>query len=245
MGTGIVVTSGKGGTGKTAFTCGVGAALARLGRRTLCLDMDVGLRNLDLALGMTDRGVMDFTDVIFHRTPLERAAVPHPTVENLYLLTAPMSWGEDEVLPCHMEELLDRIREAFDYCLIDCPAGIGGGFHLAVCAADRAVVVVNTDEASVRDAQQVRDELHDWGLPSHLVVNRLSRWLLRRQGITVDDIMDAAGLCLLGIVPEDRRVALSATQGTLAELPRKLGPVRAWTNIAHRLEGERTPIPWR
>lgn len=245
MGTAIVVTSGKGGTGKTAFTCGVGAALARLGRRTLCLDMDVGLRNLDLALGMTDRCLMDFTDVIFGRAPLERAAVPHPAVENLYLLTAPLYWDEEPVLPEHMEALMDQIRETFDYCLIDCPAGIGSGFHLSACAADRAVVVVNTDEASVRDAQQVREELYRWDLPPQLVVNRLSRWMLRRQGISVDDIMDAAGLRLLGIVPEDRRVALSATQGTLAQLPAKLSPAKAWKNIAHRLEGERTPILWR
>lgn len=93
MGTAIVITSGKGGTGKTALTCGIGAGLARLGKRVLCLDMDVGLRNLDLTMGMTDRALMDFTDVLFGRCPLERAVVPHPSVENLFLLTAPVTWG--------------------------------------------------------------------------------------------------------------------------------------------------------
>ena len=243
MGTAIVITSGKGGTGKTALTCGVGAALARQGRRVLCLDLDVGLRNLDLVLGMTDRTALDFTDVIWRGYSLERAAVPHPEVENLHLLTAPMRW-ERTPDPEEMGSLLEEIRAHYDYCLIDSPAGIGPEFHLAACRADRAVVVVTTDEASIRDAQQVRDQLHRYRIPNLLVVNRLSRWMLRRQELTVDDIIDAVGLRLLGIVPEDRKVALYAAQGRLTGLPPRLSPMRAWDNIARRLDGKRTTILW-
>ena len=243
MGTAIVITSGKGGTGKTALTCGVGASLARLGNRVLCLDMDV--RNLDLTLGMTDRALMDFTDVLFDRCPLERAAVPHPKVENLFLLTAPVTWGPVPVSQSSLKRLMNEVRSHFDYCLIDCPAGIGPGFHLAVCAADRAIVVVTTDSASLRDAQQVVSQLHRYHIPVQLVVNRISRWMIRRLGLNVDDAMDTAGLPLLGIVPEDRKVALYGARGELLQLPESQGVTRAWRNIAGRLAGKRVPVGWR
>lgn len=245
MGTAIVITSGKGGTGKTALTCGVGASLARLGKRVLCLDMDVGLRNLDLTMGMTDRALMDFTDVIFGRCPLERAAVPHPQVENLFLLTAPVTWGPIPVSQSSMGRLMAEIRSRFDYCLIDCPAGIGPGFQLAVCAADRAIVVVTTDSASLRDAQQVVSQLYRYRIPIQLVVNRISRWMIRRLGLTVDDAMDTTGVPLLGVVPEERKVALYAAQGELVQLPESQNAARAWHNIARRLEGRRVPVGLR
>ena len=235
MGTAIVITSGKGGTGKTALTCGVGASLARLGKRVLCLDMDVGLRNLDLTMGMTDRALMDFTDVIFGRCPLERAAVPHPQV----------TWGPIPVSQSSMGRLMAEIRSRFDYCLIDCPAGIGPGFQLAVCAADRAIVVVTTDSASLRDAQQVVSQLYRYRIPIQLVVNRISRWMIRRLGLTVDDAMDTTGVPLLGVVPEERKVALYAAQGELVQLPENQNAARAWHNIARRLEGRRVPVGLR
>lgn len=244
MGTAIVITSGKGGTGKTTLSCGIGASMAKLGRRVLCLDMDVGLRNLDLTLGMTDRALMDFTDVLFGRCPLERAVVPHPTVENLFLLTAPVTWGAIPVSQSSMKRLMDDIRSRFDYCLIDCPAGIGPGFHLAVCAADRAIVVVTTDSAALRDAQQVVSQLYRYRIPLQLVVNRVSRWMIRQLDFTVDDAMDTAGVPLLGIVPEDRKVALYAARGQLAQLPERLHVTRSWRNIARRMSGQRVPLGW-
>ena len=131
MGTAIVITSGKGGTGKTAMTCGIGSALAKSGKRVLCLDMDVGLRNLDLALGMTDRALMDFTDVLFGRCTLERAAVGHPKLPGLFLLTAPVQFDRQAVSTEAMQALMKQILSQYDFCLIDCPAGIGQGFHLA------------------------------------------------------------------------------------------------------------------
>ena len=150
IGTAIVITSGKGGTGKTSTAAGVAACLAAMGKRTLCIDADIGLRNLDLTLGMTDQALMDFTDVIQGRCSLEKAAAAHKGLQNLYLITAPVTLpaGVDED---GMRRLMRQVRETFDYCIIDCPAGVGTGFRLATCAADRAIVVCNADAAALRD----------------------------------------------------------------------------------------------
>ena len=149
MSTAIVITSGKGGTGKTSITGGVASCLAALGHRVLCIDMDIGLRNLDLTLGLSDRALMDFTDVLCGRCTLERAAVPHPVIQGLFLLTAPVTLPEAPLSEAAMKELIHRAREGYDYILMDSPAGLGEGFRLACCAADRAVVVSTTDEANV------------------------------------------------------------------------------------------------
>lgn len=204
MGKIIAVVSGKGGTGKTSFTANVGLALAALGCHTLCLDCDITLRNLDLALGLSDRALMDFTDVIAGRCTLEDAVVQHPKYPKLHLLTAPLSARPMPIAPEQMKALLDRIRQTYDYCLIDAPAGLGMGFHLASDYADRAVVVTNTDASSLRDAQRTVMELDRLGRGNlHLVVGRVEKKLLRSLHTTIDDAMDAAGLPLLGVVPED------------------------------------------
>ena len=149
MGQIISVVSGKGGTGKTSFTANVGMALAQMGHPTLCLDCDVGLRNLDIAMVMTDRAVMDFTDVLAGRCTLEEAAAAHPEQKNLFLLTAPNreTWVDVEQL----KGLFSEIRQRFAYCLVDAPAGLGSGFRLAVSGAERAVVVTTTEASSLRD----------------------------------------------------------------------------------------------
>jgi len=202
MGQVIAVVSGKGGTGKTSFTALVGSALAEMGHRTLCLDCDVGLRNLDLALGMSDSALMDFTDVILSRATLEQAAVRHPRCDRLYLLTAPVGLHED-VRTSEMKKLLDEVRSKFDYCLIDSGAGLGDAFRLATCAADRAVVVATTDPTSLRDAQRTVMELRDYPNGKlHLVVNRVRRKLLKALSSNIDDAIDAAGLPFLqGLTP--------------------------------------------
>ena len=155
MATAIAVTSGKGGTGKTSLVGAVGSCLAALGHPTLCIDMDVGLRNLDLTLGLSDRALMDFTDVAQGRCPLQRAVVEHPDIKGLFLLTAPYtlpgSLTEEAV-----GELLRQARELYDYILLDAPAGLGEGFQLAVCGCDRAIVVSTTDASALRDAQRDR-----------------------------------------------------------------------------------------
>lgn len=239
-GTAIVVASGKGGTGKTSLTGGVSACLARLGRKTLCIDMDIGLRNLDIALGLTDRALMDFSDVVDGRCTLERAAVSHPDLPNLSLLTAPMHLSPS-VTTQSIAHLLDDARSQFDYILLDAPAGIDQGFQLACCAADRAIVVATGDASSLRDAQRAVEEL-DQLSQVHLVMNRVEPKLLRRLRTTIDDAMDTTGLPLLGVVPEDKNVTLSANSGRPLILTTRRGAANAYLNIARRLEGYRTPI---
>lgn len=241
MGTAVVVTSGKGGTGKTSLTGGVSSCLAALGRRVLCIDMDIGLRNLDISLGLTDRALMDFTDVLEGRCSLKRAAVPHPVIKNLYLLTAPLTLPPG-ISEERMKAFLRTAREQYDYILMDSPAGMGEGFRLAVCGADRGIVVSTTDTSALRDAQRVVSQLSRQ-LPSiHLVVNRVQPKLLRRLHTTIDDAMDAAGLPLLGVVPEDEQVMLSANQGKPIILASRKGAAVAYLNIARRLLGERVPL---
>ncbi|NLF34830.1 MAG: septum site-determining protein MinD [Clostridiales bacterium] len=241
MGTVIVVTSGKGGTGKTAFTGGVGSCLAALGKRVLCVDMDVGLRNLDISLGMTDRALMDFTDVIQGRCPLALAAV-EGEIPGLFLLTAPISRPEPGLDNAGMRRLLDEARETFDYILLDSPAGLGEGFRLARCAADRAVVVSTTDASALRDAQRTVGELTKAVPRIHLVMNRVQPKMLRRLRTTIDDAMDTAGLPLLGVVPEDPQVLLAANRGKPLILTSQKGAAIAYLNIARRLTGQRVPI---
>ena len=243
MGKIIAVVSGKGGTGKTSFTANVGLALAALGCHTLCLDCDITLRNLDLALGLSDRALMDFTDVIAGRCTLEDAVVQHPKYPKLHLLTAPLSARPMPVASEQMKALLDRIRQTYDYCLIDAPAGLGMGFHLASDYADRAVVVTNTDASSLRDAQRTVMELDRLGRGNlHLVVGRVEKKLLRSLHTTIDDAMDAAGLPLIGVIPEDRRVILAANLGRPLILEGRRGAANACLNIAKRLEGYRVPV---
>lgn len=239
-GTAIVVASGKGGTGKTSLTGGIAACLARLGRKVLCIDMDIGLRNLDISLGMTDRALMDFTDVVEGRCTLTRAAARHPDMEHLHLLTAPMRLP-DTVTSDGIRTLLNAAREQYDYILLDSPAGLDIGFRLAACAADRAIVVATNDASSLRDAQRTVGELSHIPIV-HLVVNRVQPKLLRQLRTTIDDAMDSAGLPLLGVVPEDKTVILAANMGKPVIFTGRQGAANAYLNIAKRLEGRRTPI---
>ena len=239
----VAVVSGKGGTGKTSFTAGVGSALALAGRRVLCLDCDISLRNLDLALGLTDRALMDFTDVAQGRCTLEDAAVEHPKLPGLFLLTAPVRIRGRPVSEKQMSALLRDIRERYDFCFLDAPAGLGSGFQLAAYAADRAVVVTTTDTSSLRDAQHTVMELQRF--PSgalHLVVNRVRRKMLRQLHATIDDAIDRAGLPLLGVVPEDDALTLSLNQGIPLPLTENQGAAAAYRNIAKRLQGQKASL---
>ncbi len=243
LGTAYVVASGKGVTGKTSIVSGVGAALANAGHKTLCIDVDIGLRNLDIALGMTDRAVMNFADVIEGRCSLERAAAQHPALPNLYLITAPMAREALHISDEQMRAFIEQAKAQFDFCLIDAPAGLGSGFHLAAACADRAIIVTTTDSSSLRDAQRTTMELSDYALRSrHLIVNRVEKKLLRKLHRNIDDAIDTAGLPLIGIVPEDARVRLATNREVPVILTERSGAARAFTNIARRLCGERTPL---
>lgn len=241
MSTSIAVTSGKGGTGKTSFTAAVGSCLAALGQRALCVDMDIGLRNLDIALGMSDLSVMDFTDVIQGRCALERAAVEHPKIPGLFLLTAPLTL-QGYITREQMAELMAQAKERFDYILIDCPAGLGDGFQLASGAVDRAVVVSMTDPSALRDAQRTVMELSPKLETLHLVMNRVQPKLIRKLHTNIDQAMNAAGLPLLGVVPEDPKVTLAAGAGTPLILAAHKGAAVAYLNIAKRIMGRQVPL---
>ena len=239
----IAVVSGKGGTGKTSLAAGVGTALALSGRRVLCVDCDVGLRNLDLALGLTDRALMDFSDVALDRCPLEAAVVSHPAVPNLYLLTAPVRMRGPAVTAADFRRMLDTVRQQFDYCLLDAPAGLGEGFRLAVCGADRCVVVTTQDASSLRDAQHTVMELRSFGPGAlHLVVNRVRKKLLHSMHATIDDAMDKAGLPLIGVVPEDDTLPVALNRGVPLLLASSDGAASAYRNIAIRLQGGKAPL---
>ena len=242
MGTVILVTSGKGGTGKTTLTAAVSSCLAALGKRVLCVDMDIGLRNLDISLGMTDRVVMDFSDVAQGRCSLERGAAAHPTIPGLFLLTAPMRLPEGGIDAEDMQQFMDDAKAAFDYVLIDSPAGIGSGFQLAVTAADRAIVVSNNDPSALRDAQRAVGELTRYLSNIHLVMNRIQPKLLKRLHTTIDDAMDTAGLPLLGVVPEDPQVTLALGSGQPLVLTSRKGAALAFLNITKRILGQRVPL---
>lgn len=243
MGQIIAIVSGKGGTGKTSFTAAVSTALAQMKYRTLCLDCDIGLRNLDIALGLTDRTMMDFSDVIAGRCSLEEAVVRHPKLPNLYLLTAPVYVKAQQIPEEGMRQLLEEIRQSFDFCLIDAPAGLGQGFHLATDRADRAVVVSTSDNTSLRDAQRAVLELGH--LPRgqvHLAINRIQKKVLRQLHQTIDDAMDTAGLPLLGVIPEDPAVPLAANRNLPLLLTAEDHAAKAYRNIAARLTGQRVPL---
>lgn len=241
MSTSVAVTSGKGGTGKTSFTAAVGSCLAALGQKTLCIDMDIGLRNLDIALGMSDLAVMDFTDVIQGRCAFDRAAVEHPKIPGLFLLTAPLSLPP-EITGQHVSALVAQAKEVFDFVLIDCSAGLGDGFRLASGAVDRAVVVSMTEPSALRDAQRTVMELSPQLEVLHLVMNRVQPRMIRKLHTNIDQAMNTAGLPLLGVIPEDPKVTLAAAEGTPLILAARKGAAVAYLNIAKRLMGRRVPL---
>ena len=203
MGEVIAVISGKGGTGKTTVCAAVASCLAAEGKKVLCIDADIGLRNLDIALGMADEPIIAFTDVLHGHYDINDAS-EHPHLSGLYLFTAPVRENGDLISSVDFGLMLEKVRLEYDYCLIDAPAGIGTGFRLATDHADRCIVVSTADPASLRDAGCAADLLIlDGKEELYLVVNRVIPKLFSRMDLTVDDIMDGVGLPLLGIVPEE------------------------------------------
>ncbi len=238
----IAVVSGKGGTGKTSLTANVATALSLMGYRTLCLDCDITLRNLDLALGLSDKAVMDFSDVVKGRCTLEEAVVSSEKYPDLHLLAAPLCNGEADVSVAQMAALAAEIRKRYAFCLIDSPAGLSQGFQFATAMAQRCIVVTTMEPSSLRDAQRTVMELEEFPNGAvHLVVNRVDKKMLKQMAVTIDDAIDTAGAPLLGIVPEDKEVAYALSRGIpLREQSYYIE--RAYNNIAKRLVGRRVPL---
>ncbi len=237
----IVVTSGKGGVGKTTTTANLGMALAKRGRKVIVIDADFGLRNLDLLLGLENRVVYTAVDVLAGQCRLEQALVKDKRFPNLMLLPAAQNRTKDAVKPDQMKQLVNALTKAFHYVLVDCPAGIEMGFQNAIIAAKEALIVTTPEIAAVRDADRVIGLLEANNIKQvRLIVNRLRPAMVQANDMmTVEDVQEILAIPLIGIVPDDERVIVSTNKGeplVLSETPSLAGT--AFDNIARRLEGE-------
>ncbi len=242
MGELIAVLSGKGGTGKTTVCAGISCALAMQGQKVLAIDCDVGLRNLDIALGIPDLGALSFQEVASGDYALSHAA-QHPVYPNLRFLTAPIACAAGEIDKDAFCNLLQEARGRFDFVLLDAPAGVETGFSLAAQFADRMILVTGQDPAAIRDASRAGQLLNEMGKNDvRLVVNRVSKKMIAATGMNIDDIMDKAGLPLLGVVPEDPNVILASSFRQPLLGYTKGGAAAACRRIARRVRGLRVPV---
>ena len=240
----IVVTSGKGGVGKTTSTANIAVALAKAGKKVVAVDADIGLRNLDVVMGLENRVVFTFIDVIEKNCKLNQALVRDKRVDNLFLLPAAQTRTKDAVNPEQMVELCKELRQEFDFILLDCPAGIEGGFKNAAAGADEALVVTTPEVPSVRDADRIIGMLESMGKsPIRLIINRF-RANMVQDGDMLDreDILDVLSVKLIGIVPEDDSVIKSSNRGEPLTFGLSSPAAQAYANIAARLQGQDIPL---
>jgi len=241
----IVITSGKGGVGKTTTTANLGMALAARGRSVVLVDADLGLRNLDLLLGLENRVVYTILDVLTGGCRMEQAIVRDKRQPNLALLPAAQTRDKSAVTPEQMQEVVSRLAESFNYVLIDCPAGIEQGFRNAIAGAGAAVVVTTPEVSAVRDADRVIGLLEAAGLREpRLILNRYRPQMVQANDMmSVEDVLEILAVKLLGVVPEDEQVIVTTNRGepiVLAAAPPPAG--QAYLNIARRIEGEEVPL---
>ena len=234
----FAVLSGKGGTGKTSVCAGIATALAAEGKKILCIDCDVGLRNLDISLGMSECAALSFLDVSEGGYPLEKAAV-HPLYPSLTFLTAPMNRPVEEIDPIAFGTMLQLARREYDYIFLDASAGVDAGFRLVSSVADRFLLVTGAGPAAIRDAARVGDLLEIMGKTNvRLIVNRVDRDMLKTVKLTIDDVMDNSGLPLMGVVLEDMNITLAASFGQpVLKYARYCDASRAFRRIAQRVQG--------
>lgn len=248
MGQVVVVTSGKGGVGKTTTTANLGSALAQQGKKVCVVDADIGLRNLDVVMGLENRVVYDLVNVIEGDAKLKQALIKDKRCENLYLLPAAQTRDKDDVKPEQMKWLTKQLADDFDFVLLDCPAGIEHGFVNAITAADRAVIVVNPEVSSVRDADRViglweAQKDRDEKSAAMLVITRFRPALVEKGDmLDVNDIMEMLAVDLLGVVPEDEKILVSSNRGEPAIYIEGSKAGQAYKNIARRLLGEQVPL---
>ena len=243
MGTSIVITSGKGGTGKTTCAGAIGHALASLGKKVLLIDCDIGLANLDIILGLTDKALWDFSDILSGTAGAERAVIAHPSIENLYFLPAPSVASAQDIAASDFSRLVSSLCEEYDFVILDSPAGVGTGFELACRAADMAVIVTTSDSTSLRDGQRVCVLLHEFGIENvRLIVNRVDPKMMKKIRRNVDDIIDSVGAQLIGIVSEDESIPLAANNEKPLLLFGAKYAYAQFYRIARRLTGEDVPL---
>lgn len=244
MGEIIVITSGKGGVGKTTTSANVGTALALMKKKVVLIDTDIGLRNLDVVLGLENRIVYDIVDVVEKKCKPNQAMIKDKRFEGLYLIPAAQTRDKNAVSPEQMIELCELLRKDFDYILIDCPAGIEQGFKNAIAAADRALVVATPEVSAVRDADRIiglleANEIKD----IKLIINRLRIDMVKKGDMmNVDDILEILAVNLMGVVPDDEDIITSTNRGEPAVSMEKSKAGEAYRNIAKRITGEEVPI---
>jgi septum site-determining protein MinD len=240
----VTVTSGKGGVGKTTATANIGAALASNGKKVVCIDADIGLRNLDVVLGLENRIVYDLVDIVEGRCRLRQAMIRDKHLNELYLIPAAQTRDKSAVSPSDMVRLCDELRPDYDYIMIDSPAGIERGFRNAIAPADIVLVVTNPEVSAVRDADRIIGliEAEEKG-PARLVINRIKPEMVKRGDmLSADDVLELLAVELIGLIPEDEHVVMSTNQGSPIVLNGKSKAGEAFRSIARRLDGEEVPF---
>lgn len=242
----ITITSGKGGVGKTTATANLSVALARLDKRVVCIDADIGLRNLDVVMGLENRIVYDLVDVVEGRCKLRQAMVKDKRVPDLYLLPAAQTRDKTAISPQDMIVLTNELRDDYDYIMIDSPAGIEWGFRNALSPADEVVIITNPEVSAVRDADRIIGliEADERGLPTSLVLNRIKPDMIRKGDmLSVNDVMEILSIRLLGVIPEDEGILVSSNRGAPLALDNDhSAAATAFMNIARRITGEKVPL---
>ena len=240
----IVVTSGKGGVGKTTTTANIGTALAMAGKKVVLVDADIGLRNLDLVMGLENRVVYDLVNVIEGTCRVKQALIKDKRHDSLYMLPAAQTRDKDAVTAEQMKELCEKLKEDFDYVILDCPAGIEQGFKNAIAGADKAIVVTTPEVSAVRDADRIiglleANEIKD----PKLLVNRVRINMVKSGDMmSVEDIVELLAISLIGVVPDDTSIITTTNRGEPAAMSEKSLPGKAYRNIAARLMGEEVPL---
>ncbi len=240
----IVITSGKGGVGKTTTTANLGAALALLGNKTVVIDADIGLRNLDVVMGLENRIVYDLVDVIDGVCKLRQALIKDKRFESLYLLPAAQTRDKTAVTPEQMKDLCEELKKSHDIVLVDSPAGIERGFKNAIAGADKAIIVTTPEVSAVRDADRIigmleASEIED---PT-LIINRIKPHMVKRGDMmSVDDVLEILAISLLGIIPDDEHIVVTSNRGEPAILDKTSRAGQAYQNIALRIMGEEVPL---
>ncbi|KNF09449.1 septum site-determining protein MinD [Gottschalkia purinilytica] len=244
MGEVIVVTSGKGGVGKTTTTANIGTGLAMLGKTVVVVDADIGLRNLDVVMGLENRIVYDIVDVVEKVCKLKQGLIRDKRYNGLYLLPAAQTKDKNAISPSQMQELSDSLKEQFDYVIIDCPAGIEQGFQNAIAGADKSIVVTTPEISAVRDADRIIGLLEAKGLDDpKLIINRIRYDMVKRGDMmNIDDMIDILAIDLLGIVPDDESIVISTNKGEPVVIEEKALSGQAYKNIVQRILGEEVPL---
>ena len=239
----IVITSGKGGVGKTTTTANVGTGLAQLNKKVVLIDTDIGLRNLDVVMGLENRIVYNLVDVVEGSCRIKQALIKDKKYPNLSLLPSAQTRDKSSVTPEQMKKLTDELREEFDYILLDCPAGIEQGFQNAIAGADRAIIVTTPEVSAIRDADRIIGLLEAADMRDvDLIVNRIRMDMVRRGDMmSIDDVADILAVNIIGAVPDDEDIVVSTNQGEpLVDTDSLAG--QAFLNICKRISGEDVPL---